>query len=65
MGTYKYEPGQMVFVLAKIENVIIDEEHGTLYNLKILDHLFTQEGQNNIQHVVGIIESDIEPYGVE
>ena len=55
----------MVFVLAKIENVIIDEEHGTLYNLKILDHLFTQEGQSNIQHVVGIIESDIEPYGVE
>lgn len=59
MGTYKYEVGQKVFVPAEIVSVIVDEKHGTCYELSVRDCLFVEKEQSNIQYIGGIAEKDI------
>lgn len=65
MAVTKFEPKQEVWVKATVEYICIGDIDGRgipaepTYALIIKDCLYTGEGQNNEQHVVGIAEKDI------
>jgi hypothetical protein len=67
MANTQFDPGQEVWVKATVEYICIGEKDGLgnqvgpTYALIIKDGLYIGLGQNNEQHVVGIVEEDIKP----